>query len=486
MRSPLAKPYRVAVLLADVTLEGQDAVFHREAAALPRGSRPSSSFNATPRSPCSTPRRRRSSPSTATTSRAARIAARGLTTRSTARLAATSCCGSSSSSPPGAPRTSSCARSATACRSCSSRRRAGSVISSTRCSPRGRTRASSAGSRAARRPRRATTCSRRSACWRRCSSSRRGSAASAPTIRRPSPSRTTRRARPRCASTARRSSPTSTSTTRRAASRCGWSPNRLPAAWKVAALRLVELALGDDLGDAILAIDPEHPQALLRANQRHGDPVVLRRVLASAPGWAAPHVALDGNAAASDADELERLAGVGFAALCRPGSLDVCEVAARRLGRRRPRRRGRAAAAAAGRRPPAMAQSDAAGRREPGRGAARSSRAARAARAHRPRRRCNTFAQALDSLEQHGSGEVSAPPSCPRSRSSCASRRRSPPSAAATRRSRSRRAGRLVDHELAFPRRRAPAGRLARRRGGRSPRAAARALAAHRGPDDAP
>ena len=61
---------------------------------------------------------------------------------------------------------------------------------------------------------------------------------------------------------------------------------RLPAPWKVAALRLVELALRDDLCDAILAIDPEHPQALLRAYERHGDAAVLRRVLAGAPGWA--------------------------------------------------------------------------------------------------------------------------------------------------------------------------------------------------------
>nr|HEX4312906.1 hypothetical protein [Kofleriaceae bacterium] len=106
-------------------------------------------------------------------------------------------------------------------------------------------------------------------------------------------------------------------------------PAALPATWKVAALRVLELALGDDLGDAILALDAEHPQALLRACERHGDAVVLRRVLASAPCWGAPYVALRG--AASDASPLERVAGATFASVCRPASLDVIDAAAHAL-----------------------------------------------------------------------------------------------------------------------------------------------------------
>ena len=39
--------------------------------------------------------------------------------------------------------------------------------------------------------------------------------------------------------------------------------NRLPLAFRVPALRLLELALREDLvDDLILAIDPDHPQAL--------------------------------------------------------------------------------------------------------------------------------------------------------------------------------------------------------------------------------
>jgi tetratricopeptide (TPR) repeat protein len=106
---------------------------------------------------------------------------------------------------------------------------------------------------------------------------------------------------------------------------------RLPAAWRVAALRLVELALGDDLADAILAVDPEHPQALLRASERHGEPAVLRRVLASAPCWSAAYVALAGGPPTSDADEFERVAAAAFAAVCRPGDAEVGAAVARRL-----------------------------------------------------------------------------------------------------------------------------------------------------------
>ncbi|TMQ06412.1 MAG: tetratricopeptide repeat protein, partial [Deltaproteobacteria bacterium] len=118
---------------------------------------------------------------------------------------------------------------------------------------------------------------------------------------------------------------------------------RLPAALKAPALRLIALALCEDLGDLILAVDPEQPQALFarfRAAPPPGrDPALLRRIIAAAPCWALPYSELAADAgdgagpAARDGapTALERLAGAGIAALCRPGQLDVLQTAASRL-----------------------------------------------------------------------------------------------------------------------------------------------------------
>lgn len=106
--------------------------------------------------------------------------------------------------------------------------------------------------------------------------------------------------------------------------------NRLPAALRLAALRVLELALREDLGEAVLAVDPEHPQALFAKFERQApqgkDFALLRRVIASAPGWARPYEELSGD----DGDapsELEAVAAAGIAALCRPGALHVLETA---------------------------------------------------------------------------------------------------------------------------------------------------------------
>src|SRR5439155_19176612 len=124
---------------------------------------------------------------------------------------------------------------------------------------------------------------------------------------------------------------------------------RLTATLQVPALRLLALGLREDLGDLILAADPEQPQALyarFRAGlaERHDD-ALLRRILASAPCWALPYRELIGHEA-GDADgadagdgagerspptALETSAGAGIAALCQPGQLDVIQTAAARL-----------------------------------------------------------------------------------------------------------------------------------------------------------
>ena len=135
---------------------------------------------------------------------------------------------------------------------------------------------------------------------------------------------------------------------------------RLTATLKVPALRLLELALREELAALVLAVDPEHPQALLHTFlavlPRGRDYAQLRRIIASAPCWARPYAELvdltgtpprrsprdsaptiDGESAVSDAPgdapptELETVAGAGIAALCRPGHLDVLETAADRL-----------------------------------------------------------------------------------------------------------------------------------------------------------
>ena len=119
--------------------------------------------------------------------------------------------------------------------------------------------------------------------------------------------------------------------------------NRLPAAFRLPALRLLELALREDLADAVLAIDPEQPQALFARYERlaaHGkDFALLRQVIANAPGWARPYEELDQDAdAAADPigkptapTVLESVASAGIAAICRPGALHALEAAADRL-----------------------------------------------------------------------------------------------------------------------------------------------------------
>ncbi|HEU0036075.1 MAG TPA: tetratricopeptide repeat protein [Kofleriaceae bacterium] len=114
--------------------------------------------------------------------------------------------------------------------------------------------------------------------------------------------------------------------------------NRLPAALKVPALRVLELVLRENLGELILAVDPEHPQALFarfvdeRAHRTGGtDVALLRRVIAAAPGWALPYGELVGRGEPEAPSSLETVAGAGIAALCRPAQLDVIATAARHL-----------------------------------------------------------------------------------------------------------------------------------------------------------
>ena len=110
---------------------------------------------------------------------------------------------------------------------------------------------------------------------------------------------------------------------------------RLPAnPLKPAALRLLQLALREDLDDLILAADPEQPQALFAQFKRGArDFSLLRRVIAAAPCWAKPYAELvrdedepdDDDARPAAPSELETVAGAGIAALCRPQHLDVIE-----------------------------------------------------------------------------------------------------------------------------------------------------------------
>ena len=109
--------------------------------------------------------------------------------------------------------------------------------------------------------------------------------------------------------------------------------NRLAQVLRVPALRLLELALHEDLSDLILALDPDHPQALfakyLASKGQGKDFALLRRVIAVAPCWARPL----GELVDDDEDEeaplepttLETVAAAGIAALCRPAQLDVIE-----------------------------------------------------------------------------------------------------------------------------------------------------------------
>ncbi|HEX4452238.1 MAG TPA: tetratricopeptide repeat protein [Kofleriaceae bacterium] len=104
--------------------------------------------------------------------------------------------------------------------------------------------------------------------------------------------------------------------------------NRLPQAFRVQALRLLELALHDDLTDDLLAADPEHPQARFARFERSRDMQLLREIIASAPGWARPYEELEPGESTS---ELESRAAAGMAAVCRPGSLEALETSAERL-----------------------------------------------------------------------------------------------------------------------------------------------------------
>ena len=113
---------------------------------------------------------------------------------------------------------------------------------------------------------------------------------------------------------------------------------RLAPALKVPALRLLVLALREDLGDLILAVDPEQPQALFdrfRAGLGRRDLALLRRIIANAPCWALPYSELVTGGSAGGAEPaptaLETVAGAGIAALCRPGQLEVLQTAAARL-----------------------------------------------------------------------------------------------------------------------------------------------------------
>jgi tetratricopeptide (TPR) repeat protein len=116
--------------------------------------------------------------------------------------------------------------------------------------------------------------------------------------------------------------------------------DRLPLPFRLPALRLLELALREELTDAVLAIDPTHPQALFARFERmapHGkDFALLRKVIASAPGWARAYEELHAadDERGDDRDkptDLESVAAGGVAGLCRPGSLHVLETLSERL-----------------------------------------------------------------------------------------------------------------------------------------------------------
>ena len=110
--------------------------------------------------------------------------------------------------------------------------------------------------------------------------------------------------------------------------------NRLPSAFRAPALRLLELALREDLGDDLLAADPDHPQARFarfgRAVAPGKDVGLLREIIASAPGWARPYEELEPGAGGA-VTELESHAAAGMAAVCRPAALEALETAAERL-----------------------------------------------------------------------------------------------------------------------------------------------------------
>lgn len=105
---------------------------------------------------------------------------------------------------------------------------------------------------------------------------------------------------------------------------------RLPVVLRVPALRLLSLALDENLDDLILAIDPDHPQALFAkfAVNETKDFALLRRIIAIAPAWAHPYAELVGDEQVS---LLETVAGAGMAALCRPGNTEVLGASSAKL-----------------------------------------------------------------------------------------------------------------------------------------------------------
>ena len=115
--------------------------------------------------------------------------------------------------------------------------------------------------------------------------------------------------------------------------------NRLPAALKVPALRLLELALREDLGELVLAIEPDQPQGQLARVERSSpgfvDYTLIRRVIAAAPNLARPYELLradedrsDEALARSQPSLLEAVAAAEIATLLRPAHLEVLETAA--------------------------------------------------------------------------------------------------------------------------------------------------------------
>lgn len=118
--------------------------------------------------------------------------------------------------------------------------------------------------------------------------------------------------------------------------------SRLTATLKAPALRLLALALREDITDLVLAVDPEQPQALFdrfRAGATRGrDYALLRRIIASAPCWARPYAELidddsiePGSPGQAPPTDLEAVAAATLAAVFRPGQLDVLEAAADQL-----------------------------------------------------------------------------------------------------------------------------------------------------------
>jgi hypothetical protein len=115
---------------------------------------------------------------------------------------------------------------------------------------------------------------------------------------------------------------------------------RLPPSFKLPALRLLELALREDLSDAILAVDSNHPQALFgqfeKMAEHRKDFTLLRKIIAAAPGWSRPYEALRvADDSEDDEDDnpqtpsnLEAVAAAGVATLVRPGGLQGLETVA--------------------------------------------------------------------------------------------------------------------------------------------------------------